>query len=69
MPLTRRPPPVWTRPLELGMPPNWASEWGEDRLHGPWCAIEVKGAVQRLRWIRPGVFWMGSPEHEEGPFA
>jgi formylglycine-generating enzyme required for sulfatase activity len=26
----------------------------------------VANVVQRLRWIPPGVFWMGSPEAEEG---
>jgi formylglycine-generating enzyme required for sulfatase activity len=66
MPTTRRSPLAWTHPLERGIPPTWASEWGEDRLHGPWCGFEVKGVVQRLRWIPPGVFWMGSPEDEEG---
>jgi formylglycine-generating enzyme required for sulfatase activity len=69
MPTTRYPPRAWTHPLERGIPPTWASEWGEDRLHGPWCAFEVKDVVQRLRWIPPGVFWMGSPEDEEGRFA
>jgi formylglycine-generating enzyme required for sulfatase activity len=48
------------------MPPAWASGWGEDERHGPWCAIEVGDVVQRLRWITPGVFPMGSPENEEG---
>jgi formylglycine-generating enzyme required for sulfatase activity len=51
------------------MPPTWASEWGEDQRHGPWCAFEVGDVVQRLRWIPPGVFWMGSPEDEEGRFS
>jgi formylglycine-generating enzyme required for sulfatase activity len=59
---------TWTHPLQRGIPPTWASEWGEDRLHGPWCGFEVKGVVQRLRWIPPGVFWMGSPADEEGRF-
>ncbi len=56
----------WMHPLHNGRPPIWASEWGQDRLHGPWCSLRVGGAVQRLRWISPGTFWMGSPEDEEG---
>ena len=68
MSTTRHPPRTWTHPLQHGIPPTWASEWGEDRLHGPWCAFEVGDVVQRLRWIPPGVFWMGSPEDEEGRF-
>ena len=68
MSTTRHPPRAWTHPLQRGIPPTWASEWGEDRLHGPWCAFEVGDVVQRLRWIPPGVFWMGSPEDEEGRF-
>jgi formylglycine-generating enzyme required for sulfatase activity len=35
-------------------------------LYGPWCSLRVGDAVQRLRWIPPGTFWMGSPEDEEG---
>jgi formylglycine-generating enzyme required for sulfatase activity len=54
-------------PLVSGLPPRWAWEWGEDR-YGPWCAIRVQGAVQRLRWILPGRFLMGSPPGEEGRF-
>src|SRR5512135_1670804 len=69
MSTTRHPPRAWTHPLQRGIPPTWASEWGEDRLHGPWCAFEVGDVVQRLRWIPPGVFWMGSPEDEERRFS
>src|SRR4051812_20900168 len=69
MSTTRQPPRAWTHPLRRGIPPAWASEWGEDRLHGPWCAFEVGGVVQRLRWIPPGVFWMGSPDDEEERFS
>ena len=69
MSTTRHPPRAWTHPLQRGIPPAWASEWAEDRLHGPWCAFEVGDVVQRLRWIPPGVFRMGSPEDEEGRFS
>jgi formylglycine-generating enzyme required for sulfatase activity len=60
--------PSWTHPLERGLPPLWASEWGEDDRYGGWCSFAVGDVVQRLRWIPPGGFWMGSPEDEEGRF-
>jgi formylglycine-generating enzyme required for sulfatase activity len=53
-------------------PPDCASAWGDDRF-GLWFEIEVGGVVQRMRWIEPGTFWMGSlgdePERfsDEGP--
>ena len=48
--------------------PAWASAIGRDRF-GLWCEIAVdpgrgEPVVQRLRWIPPGRFWMGSPEEE-----
>ncbi len=60
-----------------GSAPTWASDWGTDRF-GAWAAFTVTGAdgapvTQRLRWIRPGRFLMGSPDSEpersdiEGP--
>jgi formylglycine-generating enzyme required for sulfatase activity len=52
-------------PLAAGIPPLWADAWGQD-AHGGWCAISVGDVVQRLRWIPPGEFRMGSPEDEEG---
>jgi sulfatase modifying factor 1 len=49
-------------------PPPWASAWGDDR-HGLWAELEVSGsyaaACQRLRWIEPGTFLMGSPADEQ----
>src|SRR4051794_8310979 len=57
-----------THPLARGIPPRWASEWGQD-AHGPWCALSVKDVTQRLRWIPPGQFLMGSPEDEEGRWS
>ena len=59
-------------------PPPFASAWGDDG-HGLWAAVELScdgesgPLVQRLRWIEPGTFLMGSPEDEpersddEGP--
>jgi hypothetical protein len=60
-----------------GSPPPWASDWGRDEF-GAWVAFIVEGVdgtqvSQRLRWIPPGRFLMGSPENEperwndEGP--
>ncbi len=54
--------------------PPWATDIGQDQ-YGPWVTITVpaieKGrspAVQRLRWIPPGRFLMGSPKGEAGRF-
>ena len=52
--------------------PEWASAIGRDRF-GLWCEIAVdpgrgEPVIQRLRWIPPGRFWMGSPEEEPGRF-
>lgn len=52
-------------PLDRGHPPEWASGWGEDRF-GPFVEFSVDDVVQPMRWIRPGRFWMGSPETEVG---
>jgi formylglycine-generating enzyme required for sulfatase activity len=55
-----------------GIPPLWASEWGQDRV-GVFVAFTIATVTQRLRWISPGRFWMGSPgteaerEDSEGP--
>ncbi len=43
--------------------PAWASASGVDS-YGKWAEINVQGVVQRLRWIAPGSFVMGSPEAE-----
>lgn len=48
-------------------PPAWASAWGDD-VYGLWAAFEVRGVVQRMRWIEPGEFAMGSPKNEKGRF-
>jgi formylglycine-generating enzyme len=51
-------------------PPSFASAWGAD-LFGLWADMELsykKGndrrLTQRLRWIEPGSFLMGSPDYE-----
>lgn len=45
--------------------PEWAVAAGRDRF-GLWAEFEVAGVRQRLRWLSPGRFWMGSPQDEEG---
>ncbi len=55
--------------VEPQTPFEWASDWGEDE-YGLWVEFQVKNEVdvisQRLRWINPGSFQMGSPEDESG---
>jgi formylglycine-generating enzyme len=45
-------------------PPPWAARWGDDE-YGLWADLEVKGVAQRMRWLAPGEFLMGSPEDEQ----
>ena len=45
----------------------WASDLGVDG-YGLWARLEVGGAGQRMRWILPGRFLMGSPEDEPERF-
>jgi formylglycine-generating enzyme required for sulfatase activity len=40
-------------------PPDCAAAWGDDRF-GLWFDLEIGGVTQRMRWIEPGTFWMGS---------
>ena len=64
---------VW--PAEFwqnGAPPGWAADYGQDEF-GPWVTFAVTAAdgvpvVQRMRWIGPGHFMMGSPEDEPGRY-
>jgi formylglycine-generating enzyme required for sulfatase activity len=56
-------------PLQGGIPPAWAAEWGQDKKYGPSCSIRIADVIQRLRWIPPGRFLMGSPNDEKGRFA
>ncbi len=48
-------------------PPAWASDWGWDE-YGAWLAFQFKNVSQRLRWIPPGDFLMGSPDTEQGRY-
>ena len=47
--------------LPQPFPPDWASAWGDD-VYGLWAELVVRDVRQRLRWIAPGEFWMGSPK-------
>ena len=53
-------------------PSSWASDWGEDAI-GVWMSVDSFGIRQRLRYIPPGEFIMGSPpdepERDEGEVA
>ncbi|HCS89289.1 MAG: formylglycine-generating enzyme family protein [Thiohalocapsa sp. PB-PSB1] len=44
---------------------DWAQGHGIDDI-GPWAEFSVGGVVQRMRWIWPAAFWMGSPKAEKG---
>ncbi|MFW5488740.1 MAG: formylglycine-generating enzyme family protein [Desulfovibrio sp.] len=44
-------------------PPQWASAWGMD-CYGVHADIIINDVTQRMRWIPPGKFLMGSPESE-----
>ncbi len=54
-----------SHPLSSGDYPSWAWGWGKDRF-GVFAEIKVGEAIQRLRWIFPGTFQMGSPTEEAG---
>jgi formylglycine-generating enzyme required for sulfatase activity len=51
--------------LEVWERASWAVAAGRDR-YGLWAAFDVEGVQQRLRWIPPGPFLMGSPPEEVG---
>ena len=57
-----------------GVKPQWVSDYGTDP-YGAWCEFQVprhdgKGMVtQRMRWIKPGEFLMGSPAGEEDRYS
>lgn len=52
-------------PLVDGLAPPWCSFWGEDRF-GVYAGFEVGKGRQKMRWIPPGRFRMGSPTEEPG---
>ena len=42
---------------------RWPTLFGEDTF-GLYVDLRVKQVTQRLRWVEPGTFWMGSAEDE-----
>jgi len=59
--------------LRRSLKPAWARAMGRDRF-GLWAEIAIgpssgPAVIQRLRWIPPGRFQMGSPEDEPGRYA
>jgi formylglycine-generating enzyme required for sulfatase activity len=54
-------------PLATGCPPEWASGWGQDP-YGVFVEFTLEAVTQRLRWLSPGRFWMGSPAGEPGRY-
>lgn len=46
----------------------WAADSGKDRF-GEWADLRIGEAVQRLRWIPPGSFLIGSEPTETGRYA
>ena len=64
------------RRIEINMPsqsltfesftcPSWATGIGRDR-YGLFVEVRINGISFIMRWIPPGEFMMGSPEHEAG---
>ncbi|MDG4597528.1 MAG: formylglycine-generating enzyme family protein [Candidatus Contendobacter sp.] len=47
--------------------PVWAHTLGRDGK-GLFAAFSIRGVTQRVRWISPGRFWMGSPTNEHGRY-
>jgi formylglycine-generating enzyme required for sulfatase activity len=45
--------------------PAWATAYGRDAF-GPWAEFTVGNTVQRMRYVPPGTFTLGSPEDEAG---
>ena len=43
--------------------PKWAKSYGTDQ-YGEWAEFEFGGIRQRMRWIEPTTFLMGSPDTE-----
>lgn len=53
--------------LPAVFPDPFAVEWGHDKF-GTFQSFAVDNVVQRMRWIPPGTFMMGSPESEVGRY-
>ncbi|MBN1984272.1 MAG: formylglycine-generating enzyme family protein [Chitinivibrionales bacterium] len=46
-----------------GYPYSWCRASGEDEF-GLWIEFAIKEIIQRMRWVKPGKFLMGSPQEE-----
>ncbi|MDD5392497.1 MAG: SUMF1/EgtB/PvdO family nonheme iron enzyme [Thiothrix sp.] len=57
-------PPIPPSPAPKQAEPVWAKVMGEDG-YGRYADLDVKGVIQRFRWIKPGKFLMGSPASEK----
>ena len=53
--------------IQIEAPSTWADDWGTDN-YGHWVTFSVEGVTQKMRWIEPGAFQMGSPENEPGRY-
>ena len=51
--------------IEMQQRPAWASVWQVDAL-GLAADLQIAGCTQRLRYLEPGTFQMGSPPDEPG---
>ncbi|MFO1328851.1 MAG: SUMF1/EgtB/PvdO family nonheme iron enzyme [Rubrivivax sp.] len=61
--------PVPAIPDPRALPPEpWMSDTGIDEC-GRWAEFRIRQVVQRLRWIEPGEFWMGSTDAERTRFG
>ncbi|MDX1656561.1 MAG: formylglycine-generating enzyme family protein [Candidatus Competibacteraceae bacterium] len=49
--------------LEAVVKPHWAEDIGRDQ-YGLYVGFRVGEVYQRMRWMVPGEFWMGSPQDE-----
>lgn len=70
----------WNSFWKSGRPPAWAKDWGRDQ-YGSWVSFEVAASkdtddrkkaspiTQRMRWIPPGRFLMGSPRTKDLHFS
>lgn len=62
---------IGARSTPVTVAPIWVAS--DEDGHGRWAAFQVKDVQQRMRWIPPGTFLMGSPElvtgrsDDEGP--
>ena len=59
--------PVSSAAAPVDERPAWASALGQDSF-GWWTEFRLGEVRQRMRWIEPGTFTMGSPPDEPGRY-